>query len=464
MTYEDALAYLETFVNYEHVHQPKLMRQVKLERMQRLCQRLGDPQRRFRSILVAGTNGKGSICALLYAMLRQTSLRVGLYTSPHLEDLRERIRVWIPGEMPAQQTPMEDWIGVREFAAIVEQFQPVLEEVRNTSPDGPPTFFEVLTAIAFSYFNQRHVDVAVLEVGLGGRLDATNVVDQAVSVIGPITLDHTEVLGTDPVRIAKEKAGIIRPHQLVITAPQQDAVDEVLRASCEAQGVPLIRYGRDITARIHHHDLQGLQATIAGLRGIYESVDIPLIGRHQAQNAAMAVAALEALSTAGIPHAIVEQGLAQAQWPGRIEVVHDAPLVLLDGAHNPQAAGALRETLSELCPDRRIHLLIGMSQDKAVEDIGKILGDLATSATCTASHHPRALNPTKLAKRLAPFCADVHVMSDPADAYTYLLNALSPSDVIVVTGSLFLVGELRSALRKANGRASRTVAQTAVAL
>jgi len=461
MTYDAAIAYLETFVNYERAHQPKAMRQVKLERMRRLCQRLGDPQRRFRSVLVAGTNGKGSICALLYAMLRESALRVGLYTSPHLESLCERIRV-SGGPWAETQAPDEDWIPPDAFAALVESLQPLLEDFRNTSAEGPPTFFEVLTALAFTYFSRQRVDVVVAEVGLGGRLDATNILDQAVSIFGPIDLDHMEVLGTDPVRIAKEKAGIIRPQQLVLSAPQQEAVDEVLTVSCETQGVPFIRCGRDLTAHVHRHDLRGLGVTITGLRGIYESVEIPLLGRHQAQNAALAVAALEALSTTGIPHAIVARGLSRVDWPGRLEVVHEAPLVILDGAHNSHAAAALREALTELCPGRRIHVLIGMSQDKPVEALGRMLGDLAISATCTASRHPRALHPMKLAKRLAPFCADVHVMSDCADAYTYLLNAVSPADAIVVTGSLFLVGELRAALRKANGRATRASSLTAV--
>jgi len=457
MTYEEAVTYLESFVNYERTHQPEAMRAVKLERMQRLCQRLGDPQRRFRSVLVAGTNGKGSICAMLYSMLREGALRVGLYTSPHLEHLCERIRVWAPGQTSGERTHTDDWIREEELSALVERLQPVLEEVRRTSPDGPPTHFEVLTAIAFEYFQQRQVEIAVLEVGLGGRLDATNVVEQAVSVFGPIDVDHADILGADPALIAKEKAGIIKPRQTVVTVAQPDAVDEVLCVVCEGQGVPLLRGGRDLTARIQHHGLDGLQVTLTGTRGIYESLDIPLLGRHQAENAAAAVGALEALSSTGIPHQLVERGLAQVAWPGRLEVVHDAPLVLLDGAHNAHAASALRSALEELCPDRRIHLVIGMSSDKPAEAVGRVLGEIAASATCTRSRHPRAFSPATLAKRLAPFCPDLHVMSEAADAYTYLLNVVTPSDVIVVTGSLFLVGELRLALRKANGRTRRAV-------
>ena len=455
MTYEEAVAYLESFPNYEHAPQPRAMREMKLERMRRLCRALGDPQRSFRSVLVTGTNGKGSIAAMLYAMLRESTLRAGFYCSPHLEQLRERFRVWTeapPAEEPAHGA---DWIREEEFAEIVEQLRPVLEQARREAPDVVPTHFEVLTAIAFVYFQRRGVRTAVLEIGMGGRLDATNVADQAVSVIGPIDVDHPSVLGYEPAAVAKEKAGIIKPGQTVLTAPQPEDVLEVLREACEEQGCPLFVCGRDLTAAIQSHTLDGLQVTIAGLRGIYESLEIPLLGRHQAENAALAVGALEALADTGIPYSLVERGLSRVEWPGRTEVVHEAPLVIMDGAHNPQAEAALARTLTELCAGRRIHLLVGMSSDKSPESLGQLLGGLCVSATCTRSRHPRAMDPVELAQRLSPFCPDVHAMSDPADAYTYLLNAALPTDVIVVTGSLFLVGELRGAIRQSHIRPRR---------
>ena len=467
MTYKEAVDYLESFVNYERVHLPQAMREVPLARMRRLCRRLGDPQRRFRAVVVTGTNGKGSIAAMTYSMLRESRLRAGLYTSPHLEDLRERIRAWpappptslVAGPAGGDAAPGaagDDWISEAEFAAAVERLRPALEACRRDAPEAPPTYFEALTAAAFLHFARRQVEVAVLEVGMGGRLDAVNVVDQAVSVFGPIDVDHADVLGADPVSIAGEKAGILKPRQVALTAPQQDGVDAALRAACEGHGVPLWTAGRDLTASVQRHTLDGLQVTLTGLRGIYESLELPLIGRHQALNAALAVGAVEALSGAGVPRESVEWGLSRVEWPGRLEVVSDEPLVLLDGAHNAQAAAALRETLLELCPGRRLHLLVGLSSDKSPERLGELLGDLVVSATCTRSRHPRAFDPLELARRLAPFCPDVHVMSDPADAYTYLLNAASASDAIVVTGSLFLVGELRRALRQAHVRPRRS--------
>ena len=459
MTYHDALAYLESFVNYERLKSPEALSSLHLERMRRLCEQLGDPQRAFRSIVVAGTNGKGSISAMLYSMLRESRLRVGLYTSPHLEDVRERLRTWSGGPSEERRHG-EDWITQAAFCDLLERVRPLLERWREISAEEPPTYFEILTAMAFEHFRRQRVEIAVLEVGLGGRLDATNVVEQAVSVIAPIDLDHVEILGRDAATIAGEKAGIIKPRQRVIAAPQHDDVWTVLQQACAQQGAPLWRCDADLTTRIRRHDLDGLQLSITGLRGLYDDLEMPLVGRHQATNAALAVAALEALSDAGAPRALVEQGLARVECPGRIEVIQEKPLVILDGAHNPQAARALADTLQELCAGRRIHLLIGTSADKSVEGLGEALGPLVVGATCSQSRHPRALDAEALASRLLPYCPDVHVIRDPVDAYTYLLNAIGPADVLVVTGSFYFVGPLRAAVRSTNGgRARRAAAQ-----
>ena len=455
MEYKDAVGYLESFVNYERTHQPDAMRAVRLDRMRRLCRALGEPQRAFRAILVTGTNGKGSICAMLYAMLRRSALRVGLYTSPHLEHLRERVRVWDQGPDAPRQGHGDDWITEPAFADLMTQMRPCLERMRSDVPGVSPTYFEILTALAFLAFSHRRVEVAVLEVGLGGRLDATNVVDQAVSVIAPIDVDHADVLGESPAAIAREKAGVIKAGQTVITARQLDEVAAVLQETCEAHGVPLVMEGRDVTVGISRCDLDGLELSVSGLRGFYDGVRVPVVGRCQASNAALAVAALEALSTRGIPHSLVERGLPEVAWPGRMEVVQTAPLVLLDGAHNAHATAALAASLQELCRDRPLHLLVGMSADKSPEALGRQLGGLAASITCTKSAHPRALDPTELASRLAPYGPEVHVMADPLDAYTYVLNTVSPRAAIVVTGSLFLVGQLRSALRQAHVRSRK---------
>ncbi|MBI4340748.1 MAG: bifunctional folylpolyglutamate synthase/dihydrofolate synthase [Candidatus Omnitrophica bacterium] len=463
MTFQDAVAYLHTLVNYEQHHQPKAMRRVRLSRMRELCRRLGEPQRRYRSVLVAGTNGKGSIAAMLYSCLRESRLRAGLYTSPHVEDLRERIRVSPAEGAGSGRRHGDDWIAPDDFAAAIEAVQPAIDELLRSSSEGPPTYFEAITAAAFWHFQRRGVAVAVLEVGLGGRYDATNAVEQTVSVFGPIDVDHADVLGATPAAIAAEKAGIIKPGQTALTVPQRADVLRVLQAACDTHAVPLIVCGRELTVRVLKHTVKGLRLSVTGLRGIYDELTLPLIGRHQAENAAAAIGALEALSTSGIPHHLVEGGLRRLHWPGRLEIVHREPLVLMDGGHNPHAAGALRQTLEELCAGRRVHLLIGTSSDKSVEGIGERLAGLPLNATCTMSRHPRALNPVALAERLGPYCSDIHVMSDPADAYTYLLNTVPPEDVIVVAGSFFMVAELRARLQRSHITSTRRAARASVA-
>ena len=452
MTYKGALAYLAELTNYERAHRPREMRAVRLDRMQRLCELLGDPQRGFRSILVAGTNAKGSICAMTYEILRAANLRAGLYTSPHLEDVRERIRVNVdsrPSTVDSQET--HDHIGQREFASLVKRLQPVIDSLKQDKMYGAPTYFEALTALAFLYFYQRGVDVAVLEVGLGGRLDATNVVEPAVSILAPIGLDHTDVLGSDVLAIAKEKAGIVKSG-VVVTASQKPDVLGYLRRTAAERGCRLVEYGRDISARIISHDPRGLTLAVQGVRGSYEELRLPLLGRHQAENAAVAVAAMELLSDTGVPHSAVRSGLARAQWPGRLEVMPGKPLVVFDGAHNAEAAQALRAALEELWPDRPKHLVIGMSRDKSLKDVAAILGPIAASVTCSTSHHPRACDPHELARLFAPHHPKAGVVNDPVDALMYLLNVAEPDSVIVVTGSLFLVGTVRASLRRAQAQ------------
>ncbi len=451
MTYRDALAYLETLTNYERTHQPSAMRHMPLERMHLLCERFGHPQRRFRSILVAGTNGKGSICAMLYSILRQAGLRVGCYTSPHLEDIRERIRV--SAECGVQSVEHADWITTREFAAAIGRLRPVVEELNARLDGGPLTYFEALTAVAFLQFAQQHVDVAVLEVGLGGRLDATNIVEQAVSLIGPIGLDHTDILGPDLASIAREKAGILKTPHVVISAPQPPEASEVLRDVAARRGCRLVEYGRHLTADVTGHQRDGLRMRLQGTRGSYEDLTVPLLGRHQAENAALAIAAVEALSEDGIPHAAIRAGLAAVQWPGRLEVLEERPLVVFDGAHNPAAAQVLRQTIEELWPGRAVHLLMGVSADKSLHAMAEAISPLVASVTCTASRHPRASAPEAVAQAWRPLCRAVAVIPDAADAYTCLLNTVAPEDLLLVTGSLFLVGELRAKIQHAKTHA-----------
>ena len=462
MDYKEALHYLDAFVNYERKHEASAMRLVRLSRMEHLCRLLGNPQQRFRSVVVTGTNGKGSIAAMLYAMLRASKLKAGLYTSPHLKDVRERIR-FSSGRKNNPASEDSDWISKEAFAEAVSLIKPAVETLRRESHEGPPTYFEILTAAAFVAFAQQQVEIAVLEVGMGGRLDATNIVQQSVSVFGPIDVDHADVLGNDPPAIAREKAGILKTRQIAISAAQSPEVEAVLQQACDAKGVPLLLIGRDISVRVLEQTLKDMRLTVTGLQGIYESVKLPMLGRHQASNAASAIVALEALSSRTIPAALIEQGLSCFSWPGRQEVFHHAPLVIFDGGHNPHAVSALRASLEQVCPGSVVHLLLGVSKDKSVEAIGERLEGFAASITCTQSRHPRAMAAAELARRIAPYCKEVQTMPDSADAATYILNTAAPEDVVVILGSFFLVGELRAVLQQSHIKVRRVEKRQAIA-
>jgi dihydrofolate synthase/folylpolyglutamate synthase len=451
MTYAEAVAYLDRLTNFERAHDAAAMRGVRLERIRHLCERLGQPQQRFRSILVAGTNSKGSTCAMIYEILRAAGLRAGLYTSPHIDQLRERIRVGGPSAAPTRARA--DWITQEEFVRGVAQVRQAIDGA--TWHDGPPTYFEAVTAVALGHFARKQVDVAVLEVGLGGRLDATNIVEPVVSVLGPVGTDHTDVLGEDALAIAREKLGVARPGRALVCGLQTPEVGALVRDVAGAQGCRIVEYGRDVQVQVLAHGLDGSRVTVRTGRGLYEGLVVPLIGRHQADNAAMAIAAVEALSGEGMPHTAVHVGLARVRWPGRLELVQERPAVLLDGGHNPEAAKALRQTIQELWPERAVHLILGLSADKPMRAIGEILAPIARSVICTRSHHPRACDAAALAEQLDGLGPAPLAIPDPVDAYTYALNTAAPEDLVVAAGSLFLVGELTAALRSAQSARER---------
>jgi dihydrofolate synthase/folylpolyglutamate synthase len=283
-----------------------------------------------------------------------------------------------------------------------------------------------------------------LEVGLGGRLDATNVAEPAVSVLGPVGLDHADVLGPDTASIAREKAGILRPSSTVICAWQPPDAAAVIREAAQAQRCRLIEYDAQIIATIGRYSAEGLELAVQGVRGEYGGIRLPLLGRHQAENAAIAVSAVEALTDRGAPRTAVRKGLAKVRWPGRLEIVARDPLVMLDGGHNPQAARALRATVEELWPDQPRHLVIGMSSDKPLAAVAEILGPMAATVTCASSGHPRACPAEALAERFRQVGSAAHVIEDPLDACTCAMNAAGPGDVVIVAGSLFLVAKVRS--------------------
>jgi dihydrofolate synthase/folylpolyglutamate synthase len=404
----------------------------KLARMRRLLGLLGDPHRDLRSILVAGTKGKGSTAAMIAGILRAARFHVGWTVKPHLVDYRERIRV--DGRM----------IPRADLVALVECVRPAVEAMRD-DPLGAPTYVEATVAMAFLYFARRQVDVAVVEVGIGGRLDATNVLEPLVSVITPISYDHTELLGHTLTAIAREKAGIVRRGGRVVSAPQPPEAERVIADTCAALGARLVRVGRDVDLAAPSLSLDGARAEIRGLRGAYD-VRMPMLGRHQASNAATAIAAVELLADSGLTAAspgAVRRGLAAVHWPARVELIGTRPYTIVDVGHNPASMAALRETLQELLPGRRLVLVFGMLATKDYRSVASIIAPLADAVVTTTPDNPHALSAEALAEEVRRYTPRVAAIGDRRRAVEHARALAGPEDVLVVTGSFYLVGEAR---------------------
>ncbi len=432
MTYEDALRYIDGLIASDRPPGGRgASREVKLARMRHLLGQLGDPHARLRSVLVAGTKGKGSTAAMIAEILRAAHLRVGLTVKPHLVDYRERIRVG--GHM----------IPRSDLVALVEAARPAVEAARDL-PWGPPTYVETTVAMALLYFVRRRVDVAVVEVGIGGRLDATNVLEPLVSVITPISYDHTEILGNTLTAIAREKAGIIRPGGRVVSAPQPEAAGAVIAGVCAAQDARLVLVGRDVEVALRDSSLDGVRAEIGGRRGRYD-VYVPLLGRHQAINAATAVAAVEWLAEDGLGASpeVVRRGLAAVRWPARQELAGTRPYTIIDVGHNPASMAALRGTLTELLGGRRLVLVFAMLETKDYHTVTALVAPLADFVITTTPHNPHALPAAALAEEVRRYTPHVEPVEDRRAAIERALAMTGPEDVLVVTGSFYLVGEAR---------------------
>ncbi len=432
MNYQAALSYILSFTDYEKL--PAFLytpANFDLRRMAELLQRVGNPHLTSPAIHLAGTKGKGSTAAMIASALSAAGHRTGLYTSPHLHTFRERLT--IDGEMIAEE----------EFSALTQRLQPEIDEVNRRHNYGELTTFEILTALAFAFFRERRVDFQVLEVGLGGRLDATNVVTPRLSVITSISLDHAEVLGDSLAEIAREKAGIIKPGTLVVSAPQPGEAEGVIEEVCHHNRAGLIAVGRDVTWRKLTSDLAGQSFEVTGKAGSYQ-LTIPLLGGHQLENAATAVAALEAL---GIGADDIARGLAQVRWPGRLEVLRHEPLFLVDGAHNADSAKRLKEAIEEYLSFDRLILIAGASSDK---DIAGIVGELAPLSSLiivTRSRHPRALAPALLLEELERQGAKGEMAEGVSSAVERALAIAKPGDLICATGSLFVAAEAREYIK-----------------
>lgn len=427
MKYQEALGFILSFTDFERLPPSYWSRAFDLRRMEEFLQRLDNPQTASKSVLIAGSKGKGSTAAMIASALQTAGYKTGLYTSPHLHTFRERIRV--DGEL----------ITEGEMARCVGQLKPEVEAVNLRDAYGQLTTFEILTALAFAYFRERNVDYQVLEVGLGGRLDATNVVRPEVAVITSVSMDHAEVLGDSVAKIAREKAGIVRAGAAVVVSPQVREAGEAIEEVCREKGAEVVAVGEDVRWARLASDVDGQTLEVKGRAGTYV-LTIPLLGEHQLENTATAVAALEVLGIRG-EHII--EGLARVQWPGRLEVLGRSPLFLVDGAHNRDSARRLREAIGRHLDFERLVLVLGVSSDKDVAGIVKELAPIADTAVATRSRHARALEPSVLQAELEVHGVKAETADGVASAVERALALAGPRDLVCATGSLFVVAEAR---------------------
>ena len=433
MNYSQAVAHLYA-LGHELSQTPSA--KFDLKHMRVLARALGDPQTRFKSVLIAGTNGKGSTAATLASILQAAGHRTGLYTSPHLVRINERIRV--NGE------PISDADFAETYNRVVEVAK---ESVEHGELPWAPSFFETVTAIAFEHFAKTGAEIAVLEVGMGGRLDATNIVEPVISVITDISLDHQKYLGNTIAEIAAEKAGIVHANGVAVILPQHPQANEVLgRAILEknARAVSATSYMPPVTPESDENTAAGEATYTVNALGKEIAIQPSLRGRHQLRNTALAIAAAVELDTLGVNVSAeaIERGVRETRWPGRLHVVPGSPEVLFDVAHNPDGAWSLRAALSHMYPERKLVVLFGAMKDKAVAEMASILFPLAHTVVATHAENPRAANPQEIAEAAARTGAEI-VQEPKVGAALDKARALAGADgVVVVTGSIYLVGDV----------------------
>jgi dihydrofolate synthase/folylpolyglutamate synthase len=430
MDYQQAIDYINSYTDYEKIGMPHDPAFYDLRRVDELLSLLGNPHHQASSVHITGTNGKGSVAAMVASALTASGYTTGLYTSPHFHTWRERIRVG--GEL----------ISEAELTALVASLKPQLEAVNEKATYGKLTTFEFLTALAFAYFGQRGVDFQVLEVGMGGRFDATSVINPVVGIITPISFDHMDVLGSTLAEIAAEKAGIIKPGSTVVISPQPDEAARVIRETCRSCGAQLVTVGSDVTWQGLGFDLARQLLRVKGRRDIYE-LSIPLLGQHQLSNAATAVAALEVLADKGfnVSREDIAKGLKRVSWPGRLQILSRHPLVVVDGAHNIGAARQLAQSIQQYFNFERAILVMGTSYDKDVASIVSELFPLFDKVIVTRSRHPRAMAPAPLATEFARHGVKAQIAEDVPSALSRALALAGEKDLVCVAGSLFVVGE-----------------------
>ncbi|MBI4432182.1 MAG: bifunctional folylpolyglutamate synthase/dihydrofolate synthase [Candidatus Omnitrophica bacterium] len=427
--------YLNSFINYEKDRSFEYPRDVQLDRMRELAKALGNPQNAYESVIIAGSKGKGSTAALLSSILRMENLKVGLYTSPHLEDLRERIQV--NGLL----------ISELRLAECLTRIRKVLDTAswrRNL-----PTYFEILTALAFSHFKAMKIQVAVLEVGMGGLYDSTNIAKAKVAGLAPISLEHTDKLGKTISKIAVQKCGIIKGREIVVSAPQVPEAAAVIERTAGEREAELWQVGESIKALDRGHGPGFQRFDVSTPMGNYPNLELGLLGRHQIDNAAVAVGlakALEKKTRWTISEGAIRQGVLDARWPGRMEKLAESPILILDGAQNAESIQKLLPGLERHFHYDKLVVVLGVSEDKDIEGILKALEGITVMAT--QSKNPRALPAKRIGLAAEAMGREIWVEEDAWDALTWAKSEAGENGLVVVTGSLYLVGEIRESWRK----------------
>ena len=424
---DQALDFIYSLIDYEKQRNSRVKTDWDLRRVEALLARLGNPHLKSKSVHIAGSKGKGSTAAMIASVLTKAGYRTGLYTSPHLHLFNERIRV------------DEKLITNDEIVELVAKIKPEVEAINKEAAYGRLTTFEVTTALGFMFFAQNKVDFQVIEVGLGGRLDATNVLQPEVCVITPISYEHTDLLGNTLTSIAGEKAGIIKKGTIVVSSPQVSEADAVIALACRRQSAKLIRVGKDITYQILEFDDDRQSLIVNGRLGDYK-LTIPLLGQYQLSNAAAALGALEVLIEKGnkIPLQSIIHGMKEVKWEGRLQVLNRHPLVVVDGAHNKDSAQKVRQALGQYFKFEKAILIIGMSSDKDLPGIVAELAPVFEKVIVTRSTHPRAMATAPIAAEFQKHGIATRQTDDISEAMPLALSLAGEKDMICVTGSLFV--------------------------
>jgi dihydrofolate synthase/folylpolyglutamate synthase len=398
-----------------------------LERIRFLLKKLGNPEKKMKIIHVAGTNGKGSVCAMLGSVLRQ-KYRVGVYTSPNLVDIRERITV--NGRM----------ISKKDFSRIMSE----IKKIDAPTSFGHPTFFETLTALSLEYFYEKKVDFAVLETGLGGRLDATNIVKPLISVITNVSMEHENILGKNIKKIASEKAGIIKKGVPVVTSAKNKKVLEVIKNVCRRKKCKLVDVYRTVKIKKVSHSLDGQFFNLQTKKNKYPNLRIPLLGKHQLVNAATALSGIEVLG--GFSEMDVRKGFSKIKWPGRLEIISRNPLIVVDGAHNPDGMKKLKKAVMEYFNYNKLILVLGILSDKDIKKIIKIISPLTDRIVITKPGLERAADPEIIKNETEKYIRNIVVKENVKNALDYAKSFAKKNDMILITGSLYTVGDVKKVM------------------